>query len=270
MIDTLLLILIIIAIIFIIFISIFTVEYFLNPEEVGCVNNFIYKTIAILGLIIVFVVILLLPLDVANSHGDGGGLNMKYLWNIFFILIFIFALIIIPLMITIYEFDPESTTGEKIKNGFLFFIIDVIIISGLFFILFLCFNKANISFDTQIRPISEYKSSNIKNDNIINNTDFNKKEEKNISIKIPFIIFSFGLMSFGAYFFLTLFGGIGIFALPLDLIRTFCIRPIKISKNRLEEMKKEIVQTSIDLKELAKKVKNMEENGYNKKFFWSN
>ena len=266
MIDIFFLILMIIFFIFILIISIYIIDYFSTSEEEGCVNNIFLKIIAIIGLMMVFIEILLLPLDVANIHGKGGKINMNTFWIISFIIIFIFSLVIIPLMINIYELDPDLTTGEKIKNGFLFFIIDAIIFLFLFFILYLCFNKANIPFEKKNYLIIGYQKSN--SDTI----SFDDKciiKEEDISIKTPFLIFSFGLMSFGAYFLLTVFGGIGIFALPLDLIRSFIIRPIKISKNRLEEMKKEIVQTSIDLKELAKKVKSMEEKGYNKKYFWS-
>jgi len=264
MIDIFYLIIIIIFSIFILFISIYVIDYFSTYEEQGCVNNIFLKIIAVIGLMMVFIEILLLPLDVANIHGKGGKLNMNTLWIISFIIIFIFSLIIIPLMINIYELDPDLTTFEKIKNGLLFFIIDVIIFASLFFILFLCFNKANIPIQKQNCSISGLQKSD--ESTILQKCQI---KEEDISIKTPFIIFSFGLMSFGAHFLLTVFGGIGIFALPLDLIRTFIIRPIKISKNRLEEMKKEIVQTSIDLKELAKKVKSMEENGYSKKYFWS-
>lgn len=267
MIDIFYLILMIIFGIFILLISIYIIDYFSTSEEQGCVNNIFLKIIAIIGLMMVFIEILLLPLDVSNIHGKGGKLNMNTFWIISFIIIFVFSLVIIPLMINIYELDPDLTTCEKIKNGFLFFIIDVIIFSFLFFILFLCFNKANIPFEKKNCSIYGYQNSNDKT--IL----FDKKnciiKTEDVSIKTHFLIFSFGLMSFGAYFLLTVFGGIGIVALPLDLIRSFMIRPIKISKNRLEEMKKEIVQTSIDLKELAKKVKSMEEKGFNKKYFWS-
>ena len=146
MIDIFYLILMIIFGIFILLISIYIIDYFSTSEEQGCVNNIFLKIIAIIGLMMVFIEILLLPLDVSNIHGKGGKLNMNTFWIISFIIIFVFSLVIIPLMINIYELDPDLTTCEKIKNGFLFFIIDVIIFSFLFFILFLCFNKANIPF----------------------------------------------------------------------------------------------------------------------------
>ena len=62
-----------------------------------------WNDIAIIGLMMVFIEILLLPLDVANIHGKGGKINMNTFWIISFIIIFIFSLVIIPLMINIYE-----------------------------------------------------------------------------------------------------------------------------------------------------------------------
>ena len=186
MIDIFFLILMIIFSIFILIISIYIIDYFSTSEEEGCVNNIFLKIIAIIGLMMVFIEILLLPLDVANIHGKGGKLNMNTFWIISFIIVFIFSLVIIPLMINIYELDPDLTTGEKIKNGFLFFIIDAIIFLFLFFILFLCFNKANIPFEKKNYSIIGYQKSN---SDAISFDDKCIIKEEDISIKTPFLIF---------------------------------------------------------------------------------
>lgn len=66
-----------------------------------------------------------------------------------------------------------------------------------------------------------------------------------------------------------LFGGVGIFAFPLDLIYSFCTRPIRIKPAKLEEMKKEIVVTAADLKDLGMQLKKLEELGHHKKNIFS-
>ena len=66
-----------------------------------------------------------------------------------------------------------------------------------------------------------------------------------------------------------IFGGVGIFSFPLDLIYSFCTRPVKIKPAKLEEMKKEIVVTAADLKDLAIQIKKLEENGDNTKNVFS-
>ena len=61
----------------------------------------------------------------------------------------------------------------------------------------------------------------------------------------------------------------GIFSFPLDLIYSFCTRPVRIKPAKLEEMKKEIVVTAADLKDLGMQLKRLEELGHHKKNMFS-
>lgn len=58
-----------------------------------------------------------------------------------------------------------------------------------------------------------------------------------------------------------LFGGIGLAALPLDLIYDFRTRPRKLSYYQVEKRKKEMFNDISSLNELAKEVKTMEIEG---------
>lgn len=53
--------------------------------------------------------VLMLPLDVSNSRGEGGGIDMKLFWFIIYISTAGFLLIIIPSIIYYYEADEEWT-----------------------------------------------------------------------------------------------------------------------------------------------------------------
>jgi LMBR1 domain-containing protein 1 len=68
-------------------------------------------------------------------------------------------------------------------------------------------------------------------------------------------------MSFLSWFLFVIFGGIGLAALPLDLIYDFCTRPKKLSSVEIEKQKKRVVENSISLKELANEVRSLEDRG---------
>jgi hypothetical protein len=63
--------------------------------------------------------VLMLPLDVSNMTGFGGGIDMKLFWFIVFILTGCFVLFIIPTLIYYYEADEEWTmVNFKFKKNF--------------------------------------------------------------------------------------------------------------------------------------------------------
>ena len=68
-------------------------------------------------------------------------------------------------------------------------------------------------------------------------------------------------MSFLSWFLFVLFGGIGLAALPLDLIYDFCTRPRKLSTADIERQKTKVVMNANALKELANEVRTLEERG---------
>ena len=53
------------------------------------------------------------------------------------------------------------------------------------------------------------------------------------------------------------------------MIYSFCSRPIKISGTKLEAMKKEVVETAVELRELGVKIQKMEKEGIHKKSIFS-
>ena len=53
-----------------------------------------------------------------------------------------------------------------------------------------------------------------------------KELSDSIAVTVDPITFTIGLMCFLGYFFLILYGGIGLVALPLDLVCSFGTRPV--------------------------------------------
>jgi hypothetical protein len=60
-----------------------------------------------LGLTLAWAQVLMLPLDVSNMTGFGGGIDMKLFWFIVYISTAIMCLIIVPSLIYYYECDEN-------------------------------------------------------------------------------------------------------------------------------------------------------------------
>ena len=82
-----------------------------------------------------------------------------------------------------------------------------------------------------------------------------------LKIDVSFPIYIIGLMSFISWFLFVLFGGIGLAALPLDLMYDFCTRPKKLTFSQMEEQKKRILADTIVLRELGRETRSYEERG---------
>jgi LMBR1 domain-containing protein 1 len=112
-------------------------------------------------------------------------------------------------------------------------------------------------------------SSEIEDDTIFTKANCTTLEDTELEFTVNFQVYAIALLSFISYLLFMLFGGVGIFSFPLDLIYSFCTRPIKIKPGKLEEMKKEIVVTAADLKDLGMQLKKLEELGHHKKNMFS-
>ena len=275
MIDIFMLIMVIVLCVIIIFINIYLLAYYCAEDDNEFGAGIFSKIIAVLGMFIGLGQICLLPLDVSNTRGDGGEFRMDIMWKLVYILIVCFVFFIIPLAISLYECDPDWTFCQKIRNSLCFFACEVIVVGCLFGITFLIWNKAHIPIsslkcDIDINAAFSLSSVEINSDN---EEDFNNKcgkiEEKEIEIKVSFAVYIIALLSLISYALFMLFGGVGIFSFPLDLIYSFCTRPVRIKPAKLEEMKKEIVVTAADLKDLGMQLKELEKKGDNTKNMFS-
>lgn len=75
-------------------------------------------------------------------------------------------------------------------------------------------------------------------------------------IRINFLMFIFSFTAFLGTFLFVLFAGIGLTALPVDLINAFRYRPVYISLDRWAKMKLELGQRCQDLFDTGKKLQD--------------
>ena len=275
MIDIFMLVMVIALAVIIIIINIYLLAYYCAEDDNEFGSGTFAKIIAVLGMFIGLGQVCLLPLDVSNTRGDGGEFRMDIIWKITYILIVIFVFFIIPLAISIYECDPDWSFCQKISNSFCFFACEIVVVACLFGVTYLLWNKAHIpisSLKCSMNNVDTWASSSQEIDDT-NEEKFlilcDKKKNTEIEIKVSFAVYIIALLSIISYVLFMIFGGVGIFSFPLDLIYSFCTRPIKIKPAKLEEMKKEIVVTAADLKDLGMQLKKLEEKGDHKRNMFS-
>lgn len=92
------------------------------------------------------------------------------------------------------------------------------------------------------------------------NLDSCKSYNDNLLVDVSFTIFAVGIMSFVSWFLLVLFGGVGLPALPLDLIYEFISRPKKITLQELENNKNLLAAELRKNKEIALELKKLEDD----------
>jgi LMBR1 domain-containing protein 1 len=181
-----------------------------------------------------------------------GGLNMELFWNIIYWLIPAWVFILIPFCTFYYEADDGmlmagTSIGAKPKSKIreaLCYEMFVVVIFGLIFALtYLFLNTTDIPVRDWTGPgfeagplysITEVDNATFSTDQLNNmgakdvvilNANTVNPEMSSISISVNPATFYAGLMAWLGWFLFACFGGIGMAALPLDLILQFVNRP---------------------------------------------
>jgi len=228
--------------------------YFIHPDDAGWNEGKIPKGITLIGLWIAFASVLVLPYDVANSRGSGGGIRVDILWQIIYISLALLICFVIPFAYFFYESDVDeadvegfcdSQTGQAITYTSVFAIVFI----TLLVIMYAFLNTAEI-------PVIQYKQSwslivpVATNQSSLPNPYTTCVASRGCvrqqfiwGIPITFPVFLMAFLAFLGWFFWTVFVGVGFVALPMDLINDYRTRPIKIPateyfKRRIELAKR--------------------------------
>lgn len=84
-----------------------------------------------------------------------------------------------------------------------------------------------------------------------------------LEIDVSFPIYLIGIMSFISWFLFIIFGGIGLTALPMDLIHTYTTRPKEMSKDNYDALRSSVITRANQMKVLAESLKQMESENPN-------
>jgi len=205
--------------------NVYFIAYFQSAED----KNAAYfpKILVVLGLTLAELSVLMLPLDVANQS-SGGGLPMGLLWEIVYMAIAILAIVVIPFGIFYYEAedpDEESSARRQFTTAIKWILLCIVVAVLIIVLMWLFLGIADISVRRTYAPLGNSDPTDPNNlcagDNCAVYTSFP------IRVTIPIYIIS--LLTFVGWFFFILFGGIGLVALPVDLISDYVHRPRPIT-----------------------------------------
>jgi len=286
--DWFLILSIVVAFILLTVVAVYFLVHYQHPDDKN--DAYLPKLTVLIGFVLSGATVLLLPLDVANNEGysgcDGfdtavcGGLNMLLFWNIIYLTIPIFIFLLIPFMTFYYEADdgmtmagtsigatPNSRICEAVKYE-----AGVILIFGtIFVVMYLTLAESAV-------PVVEYKGG-LEGVAVVTNGNFGvpfqtsflgglsetdvtyidavqgTKSDQTIAVDVTVMTFFAAFMTFLGWFFFAIFGGIGLAALPLDLILGYLHRPKHMDAVEFAEAQVNIrsrVNELVDLGELMK------------------
>jgi len=299
--GTILIIGYVIIIMILMVLSVYMIVYFQHPDDKN--QAYFPKITVLLGMVIAGATIMLLPVDVANraeyagctgyDMGPCGELNMIAIWDTMYWLIVIMLVVFIPLSTFFYEADDGSVTGAKnsrLKEALISEVFVILIVSAVFTGLYQGYGTTTIPVVEYRAPplgdapfytalpsptgnftINQFQSmtqSDVDFALLIDKTQTNKIETMDVSV----ITFMACLICFIGWFLFALFCGIGISALPLDLVLAFFNKPHRLDAVEFVKMQKSLqkrVNTLVDIGELLKREREQDalNAGNNKKCF---
>ena len=273
MVDAMTIIMIIIMTIVLLVTNIYILIYFSHPDDKESVMGWVLKVIVLLGLTLAWCQVLMVPLDVSNNRTFGGGINMKLFWFIIFIISLVYILIIFPISSSLYETQDDWTACEKIKHSLCFFALMIIFFIAITGILYATIGKTSIPIKKiEYEQNCNYDNIILNSDRIISLSDIHcgiKKDDESIELNVNIIIYSMAVLTFLSWIIFALFGGIGLASVPLDFFVSFKSRPQIITDHSVKNRKKILFDEIVELRTMGDRLKELEDRGAPKKFFWS-
>jgi len=124
--DWFLILMAVVVLVILLAVNIYLIIHFQHPSDK---NEALFpKFLVLFGFTLAQIIVLLLPLDVANNAGyagcDGfdtevcGGLSMELMWEVVYIAVIVYVVVLIPFAIFYYEADDSGMTTEGETNKF--------------------------------------------------------------------------------------------------------------------------------------------------------
>lgn len=236
------------------------VWFYQHPDEYG--QSYFYKAILVIGFSFACYSVLLLPLDVANQGGVSRGLDpipMDLLWLITYLTEGGIILVLVPFLMYFYE-DESPNPIKRFFVAFGWELLFLIICGAFLAIMYAFLGYTDIPVMTLVSPL------------VPDTTPFNAgcpscyRVQAEVTIRPTIIVYFIALMSWVGWIFLVVFGGIGLAALPMDLINDFRTRPrtlknTKEGKEQYIRMRKNLNERAAKLLEEGQQIKQAEETG---------
>eukprot|EP00357_Protocruzia_adherens_P006001 CAMPEP_0115005264 /NCGR_PEP_ID=MMETSP0216-20121206/19751_1 /TAXON_ID=223996 /ORGANISM="Protocruzia adherens, Strain Boccale" /LENGTH=499 /DNA_ID=CAMNT_0002371523 /DNA_START=100 /DNA_END=1599 /DNA_ORIENTATION=+ len=253
--DVFLIIVVIILSLLLLVINLYLMVAYTDPQE-KFTDTVWPRIVIILGLTLCWAQVLLLPLDVSNTRHNGG-LDMTFFWILIYIIIAIFVFFLIPFTMFYYETDDEASNSERMCTAVKFQFIYLIVFGSALLIMYGTIAEAVIPVVLNSCPIA--KAVALGDTSLPTNADRTvgcKTFDRDITMPVSFPIYLMAFMAFVGWILFVIFGGIGLSALPMDLIREYQARPtFKITLRYLDNKKTHLRDESSKLLAFAREIK---------------
>ncbi|KAM3140194.1 hypothetical protein pb186bvf_007747 [Paramecium bursaria] len=256
--DIFLLIVVIIVGLLLLYVNIYLLALYCHPEDGGFGASLICKIVVVLGLTLSWCQTLMLTLDVSNIQNNAG-FNMEIAWMIIYVSLFVTITVLIPISIFFYESDEDKALCNRIAITMFEQLIVCIFVGVTIFLTYYYLSNAKIPVSVITVDSALFVDSSL---DIVSTELIQTSNIQRISMQVTVITFIAGLLCFVGYFTLILYGGVGLAALPLDMIFAFKRRPVVISsvqaqqkKNQLGQRVKQFIEYAQILKDEEKELK---------------
>lgn len=213
--------------------------YYQQKSDSSFASSILVKVIIITSLTLAWIVNLLLPIDVRNSRPVPGILDMQFLWKFAFMTLALFLGLIVPGAMFYSEVEGDDLEKKKMRKVICNLIFMLFIAGGLVACTYPFWSGADL-------PVTQYECGggawmNGSDDTQVSelgNLTCGNGQESTLHITVSFDIYLIACLCFLGWFFFVLFGGIGLSAVPLDLILGFVNRPRAIDEHTYQMRRK--------------------------------
>lgn len=243
MVDVFLLICVLVIVGGAIFANVRILQYYQQPEDSGFGGSVFCKVIIVAALTLAWLLNILLPVDVRNSRPVPGIVDMQIVWKVAYFTLAGFILLIVPAAMFYTEVEGDDVIKKKRRYvicnmlALLFFSCCAIAISYPFL--------SNASF-----PVIKYDCGSWLDGDAkvaasgMDSMTCASSHNASMELKVGFDVYIIAVMCWVGWLFFVVFGGIGLSAVPLDLILAFADRPVPISEQTYQQSRKMLGQAA--------------------------
>lgn len=223
MVDIWLIVVTVVVFILMILLNLYVLAVYLHPDDKGFVNGIFEKIIIILGSTLLWCFVLILPLDIANSRGTGAGFNIEVAYQILFIIYLVFLVFILPMVLFFYETDEEGSCVTRFFKALVYTLVIAVIVFILGLLAWGLLRKGSVTPQMVTSTMFTLSLSEVK----VKTTFLEQQtvtQTYSMPYELPAHIFAVVFLIFIGWFLFVMFAGIGISAVPMDLILDFVYR----------------------------------------------
>lgn len=239
--------------------NVYVLVHFQHPDDRN--QAYFPKFVVVTGLTVAVLSLLLLPMDVANRSACAEGiiesacrytLPMLDMWYATYMTMFAYIFVLIPWTLFYYEQDSDATQGKKLVSSSLWSVATVVVLGLSMLIAYYFGGKAKFdmfSVESGMALIGNAALSGATEcialpSSLTTPTDFSTTSgtmggtlcsgfeagvtKETFTLRPTFIVYMIAVASIVSWLIFFIYAGVGIVALPIDLVKSFMNRPVKV------------------------------------------